>query len=83
MSQLDAILQTCFKEHRFPADVVMPSSPSIYETIKNITLAKEFFFELKMWQHQTDKFEYEPLYTDEGLCYTFNSINSEEIYTDG
>lgn len=55
-------------------------SKSIYHTIKYISpdadsviLAASFLKNVAI---------FEPIFTGEGLCYTFNSLNSRDIYTD-
>lgn len=67
-------------------DKLEPSSlnESIYQLIYEMapTLNKTLTF--CMWQNQkiscADHFQ--PIFTEKGLCFTFNALNSRDIYTD-
>lgn len=82
MNHINAIIQTCSLFHLFDDDVVVPNGESIYESIKEITHDIDSIIQLAMWSYKEESTFFKPIYTAEGLCYTFNSINSQDIYTD-
>lgn len=54
----------------------------IYDVIADIAPPHlETWFHCK-WQEQYDPECSVPVFTEEGLCFAFNGINSHEIYTD-
>lgn len=82
MNQINAIIQTCSLFHIFNDYIVVPNGESIYESIKEITLNMNSTIQSAMWLYKVESTFFKPIYTAEGLCYTFNSINSQDIYTD-
>lgn len=54
----------------------------IYETIRAIAPSEEMTISNVFWASNKRKIEFEPIFTEEGLCFTFNSINSHEMFTD-
>lgn len=58
----------------------LPRSESVYETIQNIGPEPSSVILFATWISQYVRFM--PIFTNEGLCFTFNSMNSEEIYTE-
>lgn len=61
------------------------TNDSIYPVIQGIGLNLSDAIEMCNWQHKMVK-ECENLlttvFTEEGVCFTFNALNSHEIYTD-
>lgn len=53
-------------------DIIREMAPSLNDTMLEC-----------MWQYDVDNCSelFRPILTDEGLCFTFNAINSHEMYT--
>lgn len=57
---------------------------SIYEVIQDMSLKFNDTLLECMWQYEYDncsKF-FAPLLTEAGVCFSFNALNSHEMYTD-
>lgn len=61
-------------------DVVIARTESIYETIKSIGPDPYSFIQFVTFIGNL--MHLQPIFTEEGLCYTFNALNSREIFTD-
>lgn len=83
MDRLDAISQTCVKTHNvFAYDGLTPKNVSIYDIIKEISPNQGSVLMEPRWKDRVEVANFEPIFTEEGLCFTTNSINSRDIYTD-
>lgn len=58
----------------------IPRSETIYETLQNLGIDRASVVVFATFIGQFAHFQ--PIYTGDGLCFTFNSINSMEIYSD-
>lgn len=74
-------MHICSKEFIDMAeDLVVRRTESIYETIRKISPKQSSIIVFSTWLGQLEHLQ--PIFTGEGLCYTFNSINSRDIYSD-
>lgn len=79
---LDYYAQICMEGIFFwnSTDITPTKSESIYDTIKRMVPEINSTIKRSMFKGQFVQFH--PIFTDHGLCYTFNSLNSQDIYTD-
>lgn len=56
---------------------------SIYDTIQVLAPFQSDLMFLSLWQGIFDRFEklFYPVLTDEGLCFSLNTLNSQDMYT--
>ncbi|KAJ6645324.1 F-box-like/WD repeat-containing protein ebi [Pseudolycoriella hygida] len=75
--QVNALLQIC--DVHYNPEINVSSSPSIYDTIKDLSPETMLnFYVTWIGNDYTSK----PFYTEDGICYTYNSLNSNELYSD-
>lgn len=60
------------------------TNESIYKSIEDITPTIHELTEMCQWGEITGKCSHllEPIMTEDGICFTFNALNSHEMYTD-
>lgn len=79
LNKLDAIVHICSQWVSYYLEDLpfISSTQTIYKTIKEVSPNAVPFVKMlkqKSW--------FQPIFTSEGLCYTFNSLNSRDIYKD-
>lgn len=60
--------------------VVIPRTETIYQSLQDLGIDRTAVIAFSTFLGQLAIFQ--PIFTGEGLCFTFNSINSMEIYSD-
>lgn len=67
-----------------PPDTDNFSDDSIYHTIRDISISSNDMIDYSSWQtsYKSLALTFHPLFTAEGICFSFNDLNSHEIYTD-
>lgn len=79
--QLDAIVSICIMEMpRLANGVKIPRTESVYKTITRMGPNIDSVILFASFKKTVVRFE--PIFTPDGLCFTFNSLNSRDIYTD-
>lgn len=80
INRYEALLHVCFKEVMDMDGVEVPRTETIYETLQDLGVERTSVVAFATFLGQIAHFH--PIFTGEGLCFTFNSINSMEIYSD-
>lgn len=60
--------------------VDIPRTETIYQSLQDLGIDRTAVIAFSTFLGQLAIFQ--PIFTGEGLCFTFNSINSMEIYSD-
>lgn len=63
-------------------DIEPPENQTLYETIEKIAPDENATISHAMWFSNRRQIDFKPIFTDEGRCFSFNAINSKEIYKD-
>lgn len=80
INRYDAILHVCFKEVMNMDGIEIPRTESIYQSLLDLGIDRNVVIPFATFSGQIAIFH--PIFTGEGLCFTYNSINSMEIYSD-
>lgn len=82
VAQLDAIVQICLK-YSIHVEVSMPKNYSICNIIREFSSHRYYSVVMAFWKNdRVTPINFQPIFTEEGLCFTFNTINSRDIYSD-
>ncbi|XP_055307692.1 pickpocket protein 28-like [Sitodiplosis mosellana] len=85
LSRMEALLHIChIQDADFGYYQSKYANESIYELIKDTAPALNDTFFYCEWQHELIPCAsvFAPVLTDDGLCFSFNALNSQEIYTE-
>lgn len=82
MKQMEALLQTCGTEIPFDFGNNFTDA-SVIQTLKYMSINLHEFMDVCIWQkYRNCSNFFQPILTEDGFCFTFNSLNSRDIYTD-
>lgn len=83
-SKLNALAHVCpYLRHRIKSSEDFVNE-SIYETIQDVSPKLPDLIQFCSQEYLNIKCSeiVKPVFSDEGLCFTFNALNSHDIYTD-
>lgn len=81
INELDVIQQLCTNAPiNLKKTITYSRSESIYKTMKRMNPPINNTIENALYAFLPRNFQ--PIFTERGICYTFNSLNSREILTD-
>ncbi|XP_031635398.1 pickpocket protein 28-like [Contarinia nasturtii] len=80
VNRFDAVQHVCNKDLKNLIDgLVVPITESVYNTIEEIEPGRSSIIQFSTFIGQLTFFK--KIFTGEGVCYTFNSLDSREIFT--
>lgn len=85
LNRIEAVLNVCPSTHVYGVRYQNKFlSASIYETIKEVAPPFQRIFFLCRWQGTFRRCSgmFTPTFTQDGFCFTFNALNSHEMYTE-
>lgn len=59
-----------------------PGNESIYDIVQEIAPKRNSVIPTAKWTDSESSANFEPIFVPSGVCFTANSFNSREIYTD-
>lgn len=77
---MDVLRQTCLKNQSISRRSYIRNV--FYEVIHSVSPNQSSVILQSIWKDIMRDVKMSPIYTQEGICFTLNSINSREIYTD-
>lgn len=81
LNHFDTILQICSKELSETVDnLIVSKTQSIYDVLKNIS--PDITSIIPFAKFVSNIAHLQPIFTDQGLCFTFNALNSHDIFKD-
>lgn len=81
--KMDAVAQMCldvFKAFGGNEKTIFKNI-SIYESMREMSPNNSSVIPISYWRGIRGWTEFRTIYTDEGVCFTINSINSHELYS--
>lgn len=85
MERLEALIQICDAEtFEGFVDSKNTTDASIVQTLHDMSLKLNDSIEDCKWRNKNKKCSelFRPILTEDGICFTFNSLNSQDIYTE-
>lgn len=86
MMRMETVLQLCNDDH--PSHVLnlttLHMNRTAIDIMREVAPPQKKTIPYCSWRDQTEMCDglFQRVITEEGVCYTFNALNSEEIYTD-